>query len=70
MSRDEDDAPPKVLSRLFWVAMAIAALSLASAAAIGLYGTRLFPPARADAAALAHAPTRDKESPPDPSGPP
>jgi hypothetical protein len=39
----DDDAPPPVLSRAFWAAMVLAAVSLIASVVVVAFGPRLFP---------------------------
>jgi hypothetical protein len=56
---DDDDAPRPVLSRLFWIAIALAFVCIGAGAVVGLYGSKLFPPHRAAPHALGNpAPPR------------
>ncbi len=44
MARDPSDPEPRpVLSRGFWVTMVLAAVCMAGAAVVAVYGPRLFP---------------------------
>ena len=40
---DEDEAPGPVLSRLFWVCIALAFVCIGAGAVVGVYGPKLFP---------------------------
>jgi hypothetical protein len=44
---DEDDAPRPILSRLFWISIALAFVCIGAGAVVGVYGSKLFPPHRA-----------------------
>jgi hypothetical protein len=54
----DDDAPPPVLSRLFWIAIALAFVCIGAGAVVGLYGSTLFPPHRAAPPALGNSAAR------------
>lgn len=44
---DDDDPPPPVLSRLFWLFLALAFACIVAGAVVGVYGSKLFPPPHA-----------------------
>jgi hypothetical protein len=40
---DDDEAPRPVLSRLFWICIALAFVCTGAGAVVGVYGSKLFP---------------------------